>query len=194
VGKGKREKAQQTWTPEIPRLDEMGFETVDFKCWKCGRPDYSEKNRADAFLRNGHKLFCTACDRPDLYEWKVDKETGREYLHPLSPKEQHKRIAPEAHALMAKQALVQCLRLRRDTILRMTAQLEMEYMQLAPAIEQAEKDVIEAEMLVSAMEKSEIGKKIAAIEDMNAKVMRLVKEIEEAKKASQGSNNATGGK
>lgn len=199
VSKGKREAVKQSkdkqelYEPEIPMLDEMGFETYQFRCWRCARYDYREKNAAEAIQRGGHKLFCLPCDRPDLFEWSVEtlfNGEKREFIRPLTHKEMHDRISDEARLLMAKQALVQNLRDRATKILKLTAELEVEYMNLQPAIEAAEKDAREAEILVSAMEKDDVGRKIENLEELNAKIKRLVAEIEEAKKnEGQGGTN-----
>lgn len=190
-----REKhgSQPLTRPDLPTLDELGFETVEFKCWRCARTDLREKNMAEAIQRGGHKLFCMACDRPDLFEWDAEKladGTIREFIRPLSAREVYKQLSPEAHALAAKQALVQCLRVRRDAILRETAKLEEEFMSLMPAIEIAEQDVIEAQRLVSAMEHDQVSQKMASLEKLNADVERLKAEIAAAEKANQaGTSN-----
>lgn len=192
-----KQNPQKLFAPDLPVYDELGMEAYEFKCWRCARPDYREKNSAEAILQNGKKLFCTACDRPDLYEWDVETladGTKREFLRPLTEREMYKRISPEAHMLAAKQALVQTLRARREAILRMTSQLEVEYHGLIDAIKTAEADMIEAEKLCSMMEKDDVGRKIESAQELQAKVMRLVKEIEDAKKQLGQGQQATGGK
>lgn len=190
VDVGKRDKdqvkQQRTDRPDLPLLDEHGFESIEFKCWRCARPDYREKNAAEAFLRNGHKLFCLPCARPDLFEWEVETlldGTRREYIRPLSAKETYKAISPEARALAEKQALAQILRARRDAILQLTTSLEVEYMQLLDAIEAAEKDVIEATAYVSAAEKEQVHDKVAQLKRLQENVARLTYEVDAAKKA-----------
>jgi len=176
--------AQKLHRPDLPLLDEFGMETVQFKCWRCARTDSREKNTAEAYQRNQKKLFCTACDRPDLFEWDVETMldgSKREFLRPLTRREMHNQMSPEAHALAAKQGVAQILRHRAQVILQLTSEMEVEYMGLVKAIEAAEADVIEAEMLVSAMEKDEVGKKL------NAKIKRLVAEIAEANRQNNQS-------
>lgn len=204
VSKKKEEKrgtqqplTQQFVRPDIPMPDEFGMETVLFKCWRCLRTDARSKEVAEAYARNNKKLFCTACDRPDMFEWDVEvlsDGTKREYLRALTEKEMRDRISPEAHALAAKQALVQNLRYRAVQILKLTTELEVEYHGLMKAIVQAEEDVQAAEILVSAMEKDEIGKKLTNLEKLKENVMRLTSEIEAAKKANvEATHRATGG-
>lgn len=198
MGRGRREKDrarqersehQPVAEPELKTVDELGFETVEYRCWKCARLQYREKNGAEAYLRNGKKLFCMPCERPDLFIWEVEEladGTKREYIRPLSHKEIMKSVSPEARELAGKQAIAQILRARRAAILKLTQDLEIEYMSLGPAIAAAEKDVEEAQMNLQVLDNSDqLGKKVRSVQEVNAAIMRLVAEIEAAKKANE---------
>lgn len=199
VGKGRKTKGvnqgnhvnqtQELHRPDVKMLDECGFETLEFKCWRCARTDHRSKEVAEAMQRNGKKLFCIGCERPDMFEWEVetlaDGITKREYIRPLTRREMYNKISPEAHMLAEKQALAQTLRARAERIRQLTAAMEEEYQTLVPAIAQAEADVLEAERMVLAMEKDDVGKKIESLKDMEDKIKRLVSEIAEAQKNTE---------
>lgn len=189
MGKGrKKEPVQVLHRPDVPLLDELGFETLEFECWRCKRTDYREKMMAEAMQRNGHKLFCIGCET-GMFKWKtetLDDGTKREYIQPLTRREMHNQISPEAHMLMEKQALAQTLRARAKRIREQTEQLELEYLSLMDAIPQAEADVLEAEKKVSALAHDGLADKVRAIKKLEDNVAKLVKEIEDAKKATGG--------
>lgn len=185
--------------PDIKMLDECGFETMAFECWGCRRTDHRSANFVEAYQRNGKKLFCIACGRPDMFEWKVEKledGTRREYIRPLTHREMYNKISPEARKLAEKQALLQTLRQRAEGIQKLVAQLEYEYLGLMDAIPQAELDVADMQRIVSAIEHDQVAKKVQDLSTLTARVMQLTKEIDAAKKMAADQDKvsqATGG-
>lgn len=173
--------------PDLPVVDELGFEAIDFDCFRCGRPGYMSKNYAEILQHHGRRLGCLACDRPDIYKWSVEVQPGgakREYLSPRSDSEIRRLLTPEARLLSEKQGRLHSLKARRDALVELVANAEMEWTGLLDAIDALESETAELTVKVQSLDAGGLADKVRQAQTLKERILKLTAEIDAAKKAN----------
>jgi hypothetical protein len=69
--------------PDLPMYDEHAMPVVYYDCWRCKRRNYMAEVTYDTYRIRSLRPFCLPCQSPDMFKWRQDADTGREYLQPL---------------------------------------------------------------------------------------------------------------